>query len=134
MSRSVSYANNSVAVAYQHIEADEFDAQDEFDCMVEYITDTAKTLWPSFDKADKWLGREDHAILENRHAYIGISEYCGLVSVWLVPKDENNLSNNFCEQIKEKFLKNFGTLRRVGTFSNGESVFESLQSKPEKVA
>ena len=128
MSRSVSYASGSVAVAYQTLqdqsEDDDFGAE-IFDDVIEDIQEYAPTLWPSFEKTDKWLDREDHAILSNRHAYIGISEYCGLVSVWLVPRDEeNNLANQWCASITKKFHKAFGTLNKIGTASNGEAFFE----------
>lgn len=135
MGRSVSYASGSIAIAYQYLDAGQDENgkdiepdSDTFDYVIDDIKEYSKSLWPSFENADEWLGREDHAILENRHAYIGISEYCGLVSVWLVPKEDNNLSVNFCLQIKDKFLKSFGTLNKVGQFSNGEAVFERVKA------
>ena len=126
MGRSVSYASGSIAIAYSHIEPE--DEDEDFDFIIEDRREYGKSLWPSLSHCDKWLGREDHALLENDHCYIGVSEYCGLVSTWLVPKEENNLSVAWCNQIKEKFMKSFGTLNRVGQFSNGEPVFESVNN------
>jgi hypothetical protein len=122
MGRSVSYASGSIAIAYQYNEQDH-----DFEYTIEDIREYAKSLWPSFSNCDKWLDREDHAMLENKHAYIGISEYCGLISVWLVPKNNDNLSSNFCYLIKNKFVKSFSTLNKIGRFSNGESVFEGVK-------
>ena len=121
MGRSVSYANNSLAIAYREFDGDCDSFQWE---VVEDTQEYGKSLWPSMSNCDKWIGSEDHAILENRHAYIGVSAYCGVVSIWLVPKEDNNLARQWCESIKGKFLKSFGTLNKVGSFSNGEAVFE----------
>jgi hypothetical protein len=136
MGRSVSFATGSVAVAYQHIEYEDEEGTPypfAWEDIVDDVVNTATHLWPSFTPCDKWLDREDHAILENSYAYIGMSEYCGLASVWLVPKEQcgysddhiiNNLSKGFCNKIKNRFLDTFSTLNRVATFSNGEAIFE----------
>lgn len=96
--------------------------------------------YKSVGEADEWLDREDHAIAENRHAYFGVSEYCGLLCVWVVPKDgyryythdpEPAFAQRWVESIGKSFesivADVFGTgntLRKLGTFSNGESVYE----------
>ena len=73
------------------------------------------------------VGHEDHAILENGHCYIGVSEYCGLVSIWLVPKDEYpDLSQKWCDQIGNKFYNLFSEYKHVATFSNGEAIYERI--------
>ena len=142
MSRSVSYPSGCESVCYCDVtdfgyrdgsdEYDEFLGQDEWDFFVEDIVETASSNWKSFVICDEWLDREDRAILENSHAYIGVSEYCGLASVWLKPKDEGSdwhlndtsgLAKNWCNQIAPKFEKLFGELKKVGTFSNGEAVY-----------
>ena len=123
MGRSVSYASGSIAIAYSHIEPED----EEFDFIIEDRREYGKSLWPSLSNCDEWLDKEDCAILENDHCYIGVSEYCGLVSTWLVPKEENNLSVAWCNQIKDKFMKSFSTLNKVATASNGESFFERIE-------
>lgn len=130
MGRSVSYASGSIAIAYSHtdINDNEFFESTFFDDVIEDVRQHSNSLWPSLSNCDKWLGREDHAILENDHCYIGVSEYCGLVSTWLVPKEENNLSVAWCNQISNKFMKSFSTLNKVGQFSNGESFFERVNN------
>lgn len=136
MGRSVSYANYSQWVLYGHL-----DYEDEYDTWtfgetVESIQYCLKQAFPSLSECDKWLGREDHAILENAHVYIGISEYCGLVSVWCTLKADHdgywhasprNLAAQWAQQIKpkvEKALDWLCNLRKVGHMSNGEGVYE----------
>lgn len=95
-----------------------------------------KEMFPSFDKCDYWLDREDHAIAENRFAYFGISEYCGLVAIWLVAKEADwakpdsweRLRDRWLDQVEAKFLKAFGQLRKVATASNGEAFFERIEA------
>ena len=121
----MSYAAGSVVKAYLECEA--VDEQSEFfySDAKEDLQNYAPILWPSLRTCDKWLGREDLAVLENDLVYIGLSEYCGLVCYWIVPKD--NERRAFGEQwalsIKDKFLNTFGNCLKVGTFSNGESIY-----------
>src|SRR5690606_4702040 len=66
-----------------------------------------EAAFPSLYEADEWVGREDYAILQTGHAYIGLSEYCGLVSLWCLPKDERYryeptpLAVRWCESIED---------------------------------
>ncbi len=143
MGRSVSTPHNASVVAYSYIEAegdDDFASQDAFDSMVEDLTEYAPTLWPSLRKCDKntWLGREDHALLENDLCFMGISEYCGCVAYWIVPRDDrrsgysdqgtDNLCANWIGQIEAKFLKTFGRMTSIGRASNGEQFFQKVAS------
>jgi hypothetical protein len=116
------------------IEFDEFQAQDDWNYFIEWIRQEAQDRWPSLDECDTWLDREDHAILENGHCWIGVSEYCGLASIWLVSKAEQHLNNwdhnlvnlatRWCDQIEPNFRKLFDEYQKLGTFSNGESVYQ----------
>lgn len=130
MGRSVSVPREAIARAYTYIEED--DLQD-FDFIIEDFQESVKSLFPSFVECDKWLGREDHAVLENNFAYAGISEYCGLVCYWMVLKQDVEdvessslgLAQRWACQVTKKFVDTFGTLIKLGTFSNGEAVFGS---------
>ncbi len=114
------------------------DPQDDWDYYVDDFRSMMKRAFPSLNDCDEWVGREDHALLENRHCYIGVSEYCGLVSMWVVPKDADwreehvaNLRDRWISQIERKFYDTanqcFGTaLRKLGSFSNGEGVYERI--------
>ena len=143
MGRSVSYAIGSLIKAYIDIthlndisQYNEIEAQDNWDYFIEDLKDRLKVKYKSLSECDKWLDREDYAILENDLVYIGLSEYMGLVCLWVVPKDFNyyeenklNLAIKWCNSIEKGFLKEFSQLRRLGTFSNGESVFERMEAK-----
>lgn len=133
MGRSVSYASGSAVVLYTHFEyddEDEYFAQEAFSDTVDYLKDQLTAAFPSLSECDTWCGREDHAFVENDLVYIGLSEYCGLVSVWVKPKDSDYtpFAYRFARQIEnklEKFIENsFGLiLNRIGAFSNGEAIF-----------
>lgn len=152
MGRSVSYARGAFAIAYRDCsyfgmitedvegnkllepQHDEDMAQIDWDDFIINTKAEIRAKFPKFEECDKWLDREDHAILENRYAYFGVSEYCGLVSLWLVLKEDitsyysnadlTGIAEHWAKQVKPKFEKYFGNLRRVGTFSNGEGVYE----------
>jgi hypothetical protein len=108
----------------------------DFDELIEDYQGWIKELFPSFEPCDKWLDREDHAIAENRFAYFGISEYCGLVALWLVKKDldagyyEDSLltplADRWLAQVEGKFLSTFGELKKLGNMSNGEGVYQRI--------
>lgn len=136
MGRSVSAPCQAQEIAYQDVSEHDYD---EFQWWLEDISEYAKTLWPSFADADKWLSREDHAILENGLCYLGVSEYCGLASIWLVAKEYSNdgyssfdvniqpLAENFIRRIAPRFHVAFGQFRKIGTFSNGEAIYENIR-------
>jgi len=54
----------------------------------------------------------------------------GLVSVNLVPRNEDNLARGWCERVADGFHKllddSFQTYRLVGRFSNGEAIYERV--------
>lgn len=137
MGRSVSTPRDCTAVCYQdasHLE-DIFD----WEYFVDAIKENAKSLFPSMRDCDEWIGREDHAILENNFAYIGVSEYCGLVAIWLKSKAEDyegsyyvedvrmaSLASSWCNRIIPSFESAFSQYKRVGRFSNGEAIYEKI--------
>lgn len=136
MARSVSYATGASWVLYaipDHGDDEEMDELD-WDDFIGNLRAEFKAAFPSLDDTDEWLDREDHAILENRFAYIGVSEYMGLASVWGVARtndyggfETEALAENWLNQIRPKaehLLDRFSTrLAKMGTFSNGESVY-----------
>lgn len=135
MSRSVDYLNNAEYVFYFPYETDE-DGQEDWEFLVECIQEHIQKRLPSYSECDAWDGRETRIILENSFCEIGISEYCGLVSVSIRTKenlhycpDLSGLAGNHIMQIREsleKALVQSGAvlLTKLGTFSNGEAVFE----------
>lgn len=113
--------------------------QDDWDWFVEDLQESVCSLWPSFTKCDEWVGREDHAVMENGLGYIGISEYCGLASIWFAPKpnsyeysdthNREDLARGFAARIGKKFHASFGTLELMGRFSNGEAIYRGKEEK-----
>ena len=136
MSRSVSVASGAVQVAYASFECEEDFASEEFQDCLYNVQGVMQYRYPSLSSCDVWLDREDHAILENYFAYIGVSEYCGLVSVWIVPKEAGGyhdeiigMAPHWCSQVRLSLAAEcFGTrLNKLGNFSNGEGVFEAAK-------
>lgn len=131
MGRSVSYPSNAEVAFTTFESSDEHFAADDFDMELQGWTEMAKSIWPSFYDDEKWLDREDRAVLSNAWARFGVSEYCGLVAIWIVAIDQDDasrqaLADRWVSQAGEKLRKHFGELRRVGVFSNSEAVFERV--------
>lgn len=138
MGRSVSVARDALLVTYtQWYDPSEEYIADYWDFFVEDLQGAVCSLWPSFETCDEWIGREDHAIAENGLGYIGVSEYCGLCSIWFAPKhndynysdthNREDLAKGFATRIGKKFQASFGTLELLGRFSNGEAIFQLKQ-------
>ena len=98
MGRSVSRPMDAIVVCYRDVS--EITESYEWDDFIDWVQWVARDAWPSIRNADKWLGREDHVIAENDHAMIGVSEYCGLASVWLVSKGESYLNTGYSDDVR----------------------------------
>jgi len=122
MARSVSTPSEASDVAYATFEGDEYDFRDA----VSEMQAAARRRYPSLSKCDRWIGRENHAVLENRYCTITVSEYCGLVAVAIVPGSGYSLSDSWCSKVNlEPLVEYFGqALRLKGVFSNGEAIFQ----------
>lgn len=132
MGRSVNYLNDAEFKHYINTE----DIQDsweweDFKCNIAGII---KNRYKSFSECDEWEGNETKIILENNLAIVGISEYCGLTSISIAPKEfryyeKDNTAlaikwiNSISDNLEKLLDKNFDCYRKVGTFSNGESVY-----------
>jgi len=133
MARSVSYPSNAVVVFDRYEGEDEWD----WDDYLSFIIYDLKRAYPSLERCDEWLGREDQAIMENDHAYFGVSEYMGLVSIWAVPKewdgwgdDVYGLREHWVASIADGFRERFGSLEKVGNASNGEGFYSPKPGSP----
>jgi hypothetical protein len=136
MGRSVSYPNEAQEIAFAM-----FEGEDQFDweAEVDMLKEAAQSLWPSFEDCNDWIGREDHAILENDLCFFGISEYCGSVAIWLCPKEFDDwyaedarmpqLAERWINQISTKFHETFGTMRKIGTGSNGIALYQMKENE-----
>ena len=133
MSRSVAVPSDAI-VAFQIWTdwADEDacdDISDRFDDLREFIQAEVLHRWPSFIKTDRWIGREYHALAYNKLCWVGMSEYCGQIAIWMIPKGGSNtpMAVKFMERVENNFVKVFGRYRLIGHFSNGEAVFEKME-------
>jgi hypothetical protein len=144
MGRSVNYLDNAEVVLYFPFEYgtnedgeynEALASLDWHDLILNLQCEIKKYLPSYYEVKDKWDNRETRIILENNLCNIGISEYCGLVSLSVAPKNNDydiwheSFALRHAGQIKktlEKVLHNLGlkNLRKIGTFSNGEAVFE----------
>jgi hypothetical protein len=135
MSRGVNFLNEAIVVAY--ILTEQFVGTEEEEVIEEWhwneardgVVDRLKENWPSFEEAEGWDNKETRIAAENGHAIVGVSEYCGITSVSIAVNDMSDnpeLSEAWINRIAGKFEDVFGTIRKIGTFSNGESVYEDI--------
>ena len=137
MGRSVDYLSNALRVAYVTYE-DTYEDEDgevvvdemAFDDLFSNIEWELSGAFPSLNVVrDEWDGRETRIFLRNRLVEFGISEYCGLVSVSVRVYDEDysGLAESWVNKNWSKIEQSVGAnIRKVGTFSNGCGVYESI--------
>jgi len=131
MGRSVSVPNGAVMAAFQNLsdtyDLDTFDDWD-WDFVTDELTDQFLEMSPSAYRNQEWAGREDRVLAENGLVQFGCSTYCGLMSIWLIPRydDQDNLVTGWVNRIRPRFEAAFSSLRRIGTFSNGEGIYERV--------
>jgi hypothetical protein len=140
MGRSVSCLDNERHTTFIHFNQGDspcFDYEwEDFEEEVESCFSHIPSLTPVFHR---WDGRETKVILENSHAEIGISEYCGIVSV-SIRTNENNapvkigLAEHWIDSIWPSVLQKLSEhfpqdhITRVGGFSDGTSVYERVSN------
>jgi hypothetical protein len=113
--------------------------QDEFDWLLGDFRSEVLRTFDSAHEDDTWLDLEDHALAANRFVWFGISEYCGVIALWMAPKDApydspaswEALRDNWMAQAWPKFKKLANScvpepMVRLGTMSNGESVYQRV--------
>ena len=135
MSRSVMTADYAEYVFYDYLEYDDTDdyADMVWQDYVEYITDRIGLMFPSLyqPEREEWNNRECRVILENEHTVITLSEYCGVVAICLAPRIDDGIISplgvRWRAQVAPKIDAELSRLRRIGTFSNWEGLFEYAQ-------
>lgn len=128
MGRSVSTPSEASVVVYASFEGD----SDDFNDCGDELQRLAMRKYPSLSRANRWIGRENHVVLENKHCSITVSEYCGLAAVAIVPgSGYGALSENWCDKVDLRPLADcFGPrLISMGRFSNGEQIFQPADGK-----
>jgi hypothetical protein len=151
MSRSVSTHRNALATVYLRPEIEDHDNpyawSDFLDDLRNILTGEAGvdsklllngkpfTGFQGYKSADRWSGREDQIILEGELSEVSVSEYGGMVSVCLAPLDPDDKHHvTACHNAAPYFLAILLAaypdccFARLGTFSNGESVYKALDA------
>jgi len=100
--------------------------QQDWDFMLEDTQEHIISKFPSFIRCNRWLDREDHAILENELGCLVLCEYCGVCSLSYVSESEDFPVKAwyFGYLMYPEIKKTYGQLEKLGTFSNGEAVFQ----------
>jgi|SaaInl8_150m_RNA_FD_contig_21_2737522_length_1346_multi_31_in_0_out_0_4 hypothetical protein len=114
------------------IEYDEFSGRYDFDYLIEDFQSKMMDRFKSLEICEEHDGRETSIVLENSLVELGISEYCGLTSFSVRPKDSlyeytpdlTGLAKRNAEHIGKWMSENIGDIQKIGSFSNGEGVYE----------
>lgn len=127
MSRSVSVPRDASVVAYTQAPYDE-SPDVAADLYGEYVADLQRSIttrYPSMRPHNTWHGSENRVVARNDFAMAGVSEYCGLVAVWMVAECEEypELAHDWLRRVGPGFEARYGSMRPVGTASNGEQFF-----------
>lgn len=139
MSRGVASHTQAREVVY--FDVSHFDEHHDWLNFEYNLRDLIKLRYPSFENCDTWDDREVHEILSNNFCVIAVSEYFGVASVSVadnVTAYENNTdgiartwlrqnAHSIAELIEQN--SNLKALRRIGAFSNGETVYEAIPAK-----
>jgi hypothetical protein len=128
MGRSVSYPRGAI-VGFE--DDTHLGDGDDFAWFVDDLKQRAAGLFLSLYDCDQWRGREDHILMRNAYADFGVSEYCGLASIWIAERCDGAYYDHRREaraaywlaQIRETSLAAFGELLLEGHMSNGEGVY-----------
>ena len=143
MCRSVSVPRDAEVFYLDLSEMFEKEEWDENDWtwLEESIVDSFMQF-PSVVTADEWIGRENHVLAKNGLAKFGVSTYCNLASIWVVPiEDSHNrygetiditvLSKNWIAKTWPKVRKRWSNylMERGGTMSNGVSFYSKVKTE-----
>ena len=116
-------------------ETEEFSASDtleDYDVVVEDIQEVIKSEFPEFDNAKRYDGDETLIILEGYGTQIGLSEYCGLASLsirvdsFFEDEEDQEKILEWIEENWEKVSNPWNKLQKLGTFSNGEGIYQNV--------
>jgi len=148
MGRSVNYLNRALLISYFEwptlwiyneetgIDENSDELMDGYEVRQD-IQESIISEFPEYEYSKKWDNNETAIILTGYGTEIGLSEYCGLATL-SIRIDENLLAyyeqDEYNEQydkieawINENWAKisaGYNQYNKIGTFSNGESVYE----------
>ena len=125
MGRSVNYLSNADAVYFHQLNEEEFQ---NFDLLIEDIQEHVMYKYPEFEAVDEWEDRDVNVILQSPLVEIAISEYRGVISLsarTLEDADQEKAST-WIEHFFKRAIAPWAKARKIGTFSNGEAVYEEI--------
>lgn len=127
MGRSVYVPSRAEVVAYVGVESDL--EQDDWEYLVDELVLGLEAAFPSVGADSGWMGNEGRVIASNRYARFVIADYCGLMSVSIVPEGYDALSEAWARRVAPRFNRIVESIfgaryNRLGSMSNGEGVFE----------
>lgn len=107
---------------------------------IDNVAEALFSTWPSLKNVvaeDEWIWDqpEIRVIARNKHSIVTISEYNGVVALclgadydrsefWADPSELAGIGKAWRQKISERFEREFGSLSKVGTMSNGGSVYQ----------
>lgn len=118
---------------------DDDDAYDDFywEDFKENVQSTLEELFPSLERVDEWDSNEVRILARNRVAEFGLSAYGNVACLGVRPVHDDydertaTLGTHWIDQIQPRLVKEmnkrFDTLRLLGSFSNGEQLFEATK-------
>ena len=130
MGRGVYIPSNAELVIYIPTPIDE-DSIYNFDIILDDLKEYLHSKMPSLYETDDWVGSEGYIFMENDLVQIGISEYGGVMAIWVIVREDYypQLAYRWLDKVEKHFwnipLK--PKLRLLGHFSNGESVYEKVE-------
>jgi hypothetical protein len=91
-----------------NIITDDYDFQrDEWEeSLYQFISDFKKK-YPSFSECDKWINREEKAILENELFYIVTEDNEWSMAIKLIQKEQDYYKNGNIEALQKKHYNNY---------------------------
>ena len=133
MARTVSTPANTLLVAYDTFNSDPSEDvwYGDFENVAEDLLFNAMRLFPSLEPYHGWAGREDRILARNGFVEFGVSEYMGLMAIWMRLRgdcEQEALASHWCDQIAEKFHQEFGIFEHVATASNGEAFYQRKEA------
>ena len=87
-------------------EDDDFWREEWENSLYQFISDFTKRF-KSFWKCDKWIGRDDRAILENKLFYIAIADNEWSIAIKLIQKEQGYYYDGNIENLQAKHYKTY---------------------------
>ena len=125
MGRSVNYLTNADAVYFHQLDEEEIQ---DFDFLLEDIREHVMYKYPEFEAVDEWEDRDVNVILQSPLVEIAVAEYRGVISlsVRTLEEADQTKASTWIEHFFKRAIAPWAKAQKIGTFSNGESVYEVI--------